>query len=346
MSFKRILPLTLLALLLTACGTLTGIPSHGGGKRFAVEQELVTASARAAAKDMDLHHLQGRRVALYVSTMGDQGSGTLTGGRYSIDALIRGEYLNTPDSTTRYTYPSYTTTATTESDGLTGNTSSTSLLNAPSQSRTHTNHNNSRSNIGLNLNGMGDYRNETLTTNPQDASFLSNIIHTVFFLRGIEIVPPQYADTDVFVNVDVFGTIRSRTELHLYNAETLKAQTKLEYFAIDRNSKALIIAPQSSSYEAQYQEQYALWMGPYKTQKSIQTADKLMVDFSDIQPYGNTPTEATPAASISTQGSLKTNEASFNKTTTSETNLNEAEPKIAIPASPHNEIIRKRQKQS
>ena len=29
--------LTLSALLLTGCGTLTGIPSHGGGKRFAVE---------------------------------------------------------------------------------------------------------------------------------------------------------------------------------------------------------------------------------------------------------------------------------------------------------------------
>ena len=41
-----------LTLLLTACGTLTGIPSHGGGKRFAVEQELVTASARAAAKNI------------------------------------------------------------------------------------------------------------------------------------------------------------------------------------------------------------------------------------------------------------------------------------------------------
>lgn len=33
--------LTLSALLLTGCDTLTGIPSHGGGKRFAVEQELV-----------------------------------------------------------------------------------------------------------------------------------------------------------------------------------------------------------------------------------------------------------------------------------------------------------------
>ena len=36
---RRLLPLTLsLSLLsLTACGTMTGIPAHGGGKRFAVE---------------------------------------------------------------------------------------------------------------------------------------------------------------------------------------------------------------------------------------------------------------------------------------------------------------------
>ena len=33
---------------LSACGTVTGVPSHGGGKRFAVEQELISASARAA----------------------------------------------------------------------------------------------------------------------------------------------------------------------------------------------------------------------------------------------------------------------------------------------------------
>lgn len=88
--------LTLSALLLTGCGTLTGIPSHGGGKRFAVEQELVAASSRAAVKEMDLSALKGRKVALYVSTMGDQGSGNITGGRYSIDALIRGGYQNNP----------------------------------------------------------------------------------------------------------------------------------------------------------------------------------------------------------------------------------------------------------
>ncbi|HFC3140250.1 TPA: adhesin MafA, partial [Neisseria gonorrhoeae] len=97
--------------ILSACGTLTGIPSHGGGKRFAVEQELVAASARAAVKDMDLQALHGRKVALYIATMGDQGSGSLTGGRYSIDALIRGEYINSPAVRTDYTYPRYETTA-------------------------------------------------------------------------------------------------------------------------------------------------------------------------------------------------------------------------------------------
>ena len=80
-------------------------------------------------------------------------------------------------------------------------------------------------------------------------------------------------------------------------------------------------------------------MGPYKTQKSIKTADKLMVDFSDIQPYGNTVTETAAAAPTAPQGSLKASE-------TSKTTVSEAEPKISMPTSstsPSNEIIRKRQ---
>ena len=301
-----------LSLLLAACGTLTGIPAHGGGKRFAVEQELVAASARAAAKNMNLRPLQGRKVALYVSTMGDQGSGTISGGRYSIDALIRGEYANTPASRTEYAYPSYTTTANTAADALSSTTQSTSLLNAPSRSRTETKGASSRSSIGLNMGGMGEYRNETLITNPQDTSFLSNIIRTVFFLRGIEIVPEQQADTVMFINIDVFGTIRSRTEMHLYNAETLKAQTKLEYFAADRSTRRLLIKPSTEAYEAKYQEKYALWMGPYKTDKNLKPTEGLMADFSDITPYaesstGSPSSSESPAAEIP-NGSRPSNE--------------------------------------
>ncbi|HEZ0051082.1 TPA: adhesin MafA, partial [Neisseria meningitidis] len=256
--------LLLIPLVLTACGTLTGIPAHGGGKRFAVEQELVAASSRAAVKEMDLSALKGRKAALYVSVMGDQGSGNISGGRYSIDALIRGGYHNNPESATQYSYPAYDTTATTKSDALSSVTTSTSLLNAPAAALTRNSGRKGERSAGLSVNGTGDYRNETLLANPRDVSFLTNLIQTVFYLRGIEVVPPEYADTDVFVTVDVFGTVRSRTELHLYNAETLKAQTKLEYFAVDRDSRKLLIAPKTAAYESQYQEQYALWTGPYK----------------------------------------------------------------------------------
>lgn len=281
-------------LLLSACGTLTGLPGHGGGKRFAVEQELVAASSRAAVKEMDLSALQGRKVALYVSTMGDQGSGNITGGRYSIDALIRGGYQNNPDSSTQYGYPSYDTTATTTADSLSSVTISTSVLNAPASALTKNSGRKGERSAGLTVNGNSDYRNETLITNPRDVSFLTNLVQTVFYLRGIEVVPPQYADTDVFVTVDVFGTIRSRTEFHVYNAETLKAQTKLEYFAVDRNTRKLIIKPASAAYETQYKEKYAFWTGPYKTSKTVKVSDGLMVGFGDIEPYGSTTAQNRP----------------------------------------------------
>ena len=280
---------------LTACGTLTGIPSHGGGKRFAVEQELVAASARAAAKEMDLSALQGRKVALYISTMGDQGSGNISGGRYSIDALIRGEYLNTSKNITDYSYPRYITTANTNAGSLSSVTSSQSILNAPSQAINHSKGDTGKATVGLSAQGMGNYQNETLVSNPRDVSYLQNLIQSLFFLRGIEIVSPDYADVDMFIAVDVFGTIRSRTELHLHNKETLQALTKLEYFAVDRNTRQLLIKPTTSSFESQYQEKYALWMGPYQKQKTLQKSDGLLVDFSDITPYqkDNSPNKPT-----------------------------------------------------
>ena len=282
--FLKISLLTAMTVSLTACGTITGIPSHGGGKRFAIEQELVSSSARAAVKNMDLSALAGRKVALYVSVIGDQGSGVLTGGRYSIDALIRGEYQNLPRSTTEYNYPTYDTIATTDTSGLTGTTTSTSVLNAPSLARNTQEGANSRMGLGISGGSAGDYKNETLIQNPQDSVFLSRLIQTVLFLRGIEVVPNELADCYLFVNIDVFGTIRSRTEVHIYNNEKLSAETKLEYFAVDKNHN-ILIKPQSSSYAANYQENYILWTGPLAKSKKVQEADKLLVDFSDISPY-------------------------------------------------------------
>lgn len=275
----------MLALFLNGCGTLTGLPSHGGGKRFAIEQELVAAASRAALKDLDLRPLVNRNIALYISVMGDQGSGTISGGRYSIDALIRGEYINAPHSETSYRYPRYQSTVQSQSGGLNSSTVSQSLLNAPSFSSTQSNGISNKRGIGLSMNGMGNYANETLVTNPRDVSYLTHLIQTIFYLRGINVVPQQFADTDVFITVDVFGTIRSRTELHIYNAESLKAATKLELFAVDRRSRQLVARPSSVSFEAEYKENYALWMGPYQVKKVVKRGESLLTDFSDITPY-------------------------------------------------------------
>lgn len=64
------------ALSLTACGTLTGIPSHGGGKRFATEQRLVSASIRSSLKDLDISSLKGMRAALVFDLVADEGAAT------------------------------------------------------------------------------------------------------------------------------------------------------------------------------------------------------------------------------------------------------------------------------
>ncbi|QIM62162.1 hypothetical protein A1D29_01915 [Pasteurellaceae bacterium Orientalotternb1] len=45
-----------------------------------------------------------------------------------------------------------------------------------------------------------------------------------------------------------------------------------------------------SAQEATYQENFALWTGPYKVSKSVKQADGLMVSFADIKPYGEETT--------------------------------------------------------
>lgn len=94
--------------LLAGCGTLTGLPGHGGGKRFAVEQELVASATRGAIKQIDLSAIRGKKVNLYVNAIGDTGAGNLTGGRFSIASQVRGDYLQAPATTARSVFPEYT----------------------------------------------------------------------------------------------------------------------------------------------------------------------------------------------------------------------------------------------
>lgn len=261
---------------LSACGTLTGIPGHGGGKRFAVEQELVAATVRASAKDLDVSALKGKRVAVYIVGMGDNGVGNLIGGRYSVSALLRGEQVSTPTTN----YPVVTTTTTTGSVTAIAE----NALNGPA----NTEGDGYRLEGGIGYNGLGAYRTEEIF-NPRDAQFMSAVLQESLALRGVQVVDPSSADYDVYITVDVFGTIRSRHDWHLANQESLIAKTALEMTAIDRRTGQVIVSPQTTSFEAEYNEQYILWAGPVQKMKELRRSEPLLADFKDM----NSPSEVT-----------------------------------------------------
>jgi hypothetical protein len=75
-----VIALACTSIILPGC-SITGIPAHGGGKRYATEQRLVSASIRAALRDIDVTMLKGKRVALVFDIIADEGGGNMSGGR-------------------------------------------------------------------------------------------------------------------------------------------------------------------------------------------------------------------------------------------------------------------------
>ena len=297
--------------LLAGCAAQTGIPGHGGGKRFAVEQELVAAATRTAIKQIDLSCLRGKRVNLYINAMGDTGSGNLTGGRFSIISQLHGDYVQQPKTEQTYIYPRYdsrsTTTSTTESVGgqsgrseqygvtsssashsrerstTTQSTVSNTLLNSPLSATTREGGPAGAAQLGMKYEGLGAYHNSE-EFNSDDLRYLTAIMETYMFLQGVIVAPPSEAEADVYITVDVYGTVYTRVDWFLANNEILRAKTGLEVFAVDAESGKILMAPQSAVAEAEYNEQYILWAGPVSIRKSVRKAEPLLVDFGDAQP--------------------------------------------------------------
>ncbi len=95
-------------LILSSCGTLTGIPGHGGGKRFVEEQRLVSASIRGSLEAINISPLRGKRVAIIFSLISDEGSGNIAGGRASLSAVLTGGTLISPVTTRQNALEVYT----------------------------------------------------------------------------------------------------------------------------------------------------------------------------------------------------------------------------------------------
>jgi hypothetical protein len=316
-----------LLFLLNGCGALTGLPGHGGGKRFAVEQELVSAATRGAIKQIDLSALKDRKVNILVNAIGDTGNGNMIGGRFSVVSQLRGDDVQGPPTIEKSTYPRYTSTTasnanSTTTGGSTTDTSGTSTTTGSGSSTTNTNSSNSTTSsnsntstqtttstsqsttdtvlpypdrkrtqqtggggvgqLGVEYKGLGEYKNSDQIAS-DDLQYLSALLQTYLFLRGVYVVPPSEADIDVYITVDVFGTVRTRVDWYLANNEILKAKTSLEVLAVDHITGNLIMAPQSAGAEAEYNEQYILWAGPIMIKETLTKAQPLLTDFTDLR---------------------------------------------------------------
>jgi len=97
-------------------------------------------------------------------------------------------------------------------------------------------------------------------------------------------VPADEAEISLFVTVDVFGTVRSKRNWIIANQERLLAKTGLEMIAINnlKKGKRVIMEPVTSSFEAEYIEQYYFWTGPFMIRKEVRRSHDLLVDFKDL----------------------------------------------------------------
>ncbi|AGF79745.1 hypothetical protein UWK_03218 [Desulfocapsa sulfexigens DSM 10523] len=258
---------------------------------------MVAAATRATIKKIDLTTIRGKKVNLYVSAIGDTGAGNLIGGRFSLVSQVRGDYIQSPPVIEKSTFRRYqsmtsgSSTSTTDSQSSDQNTksrtssssrsSTDSVLAVPEQKHTETTGSGNEIQIGLEYKGLGAYHNSEEITS-DDLQYLSGLLQTYFFLQGVAVVPPSEAEIDVYVTVDVFGTVRTRIEWFLANNEILRAKTALEVMAIDHLSGQLVMVPQSASVEAEYNEQYILWAGPIMITKYLHASEPLLSDFTDL----------------------------------------------------------------
>ncbi len=140
---------------MNGCGSMTGIPGHSGGKRFATEQELVAATTRATVQQIDLSSLYGRKVNLFVNAMGDTGSGNLFGGRMSVVSQLRGDYIQSPPVTEKSTHPRYTSTTTNTATSEQSITST--VLSHPESTKTQQEGSGAGVQVGVEYKGLGAY---------------------------------------------------------------------------------------------------------------------------------------------------------------------------------------------
>lgn len=242
----RLISTLILVALLQACGSFTPIPSHGGGKRFAIEQQLVSAVAKRAISDLPIEDLRGLKGYVNIAVISDEGGGFINGGRLTISE-VAGASVNAVRS--------YLTGE--SGDTLTKNKSVDLSLGA---TKAPTNY------------------SKDPSFNSSDSRHLINLISS-FLLRNNILKDPNPetegpADFIIEITVDTLGTVWRRSDWGVVNSDSLTAVISYEFMVIPLKDEYKKIAKVGSiSYEAKYQDDYVLWMGPTKSEMTVQKSN-------------------------------------------------------------------------
>ncbi|MDO8330977.1 MAG: hypothetical protein Q7T36_10965 [Fluviicoccus sp.] len=152
---------TCIALSMTGCGTMMGLPGHGGGKRSALEQRIVSTSARSTLRDLDVSALRGKKIVLMVRMISDEGGGNFQGGRASFFAVTSQGYNNSPVTTERSTFPMFTVSE----SGLNNNATQASGTNSGSSTVNSTGNNSSQGSATTNSSSSATGSSSSTGTN-------------------------------------------------------------------------------------------------------------------------------------------------------------------------------------
>jgi hypothetical protein len=219
-----------LTLVASGCGVWRGIPSHGGGKRFDEEQRVVAAAVRRTLADMDLSELRGKRVAITLDSIANDGGGNISFPGFT--GVSGGASANEGDGISSQITP-----------GLAGQPS---WINSNSNSGYG-------GNVGFHYRAETSYGTHGFSTSP-DVAYLKAALEMKARHAGLLLTGPGEPEVMLYVLVDVLGTNRSHRGGLVGSTETLLASCECTYYAHDPKSGHLVFEARRASSAASYAE--------------------------------------------------------------------------------------------
>jgi len=240
MRFQEFILLLVTSLVLTSCYSFTGVPAHGGGKRFYEEQKLVASSVQKACDQIKTQPLKGKKVTIKLVSMETSGGAQITmpNNAFSSMRLDYG-FTNTLNNVTEF------------ASDLAQVNSDPNLSSNRERSSEEQNVRLLRPEGELQLNTNPIYR-PFFNRSSEDVNYLRKAVEMKMQMEGVELVSSSEADVTLNILVNALGTKNATLSSPFKINESLEASCDLTYYAVENKSKDLLISKNRATSIARY----------------------------------------------------------------------------------------------